>query len=34
MKILIKNGHVIDTDKKLEHVADVLLDDDNIQEVK
>lgn len=34
MKILIKNGHVIDPDTKLDQVADVLLEDDKIQEVK
>ena len=33
MKILIKNGHVIDPDTKLDQVADVLLEDDKIQEV-
>lgn len=34
MKILIKNGHVIDPDTKLDQVADVLLEDNKIQEVK
>ena len=34
MKILIKKGHVIDPDTKLDQVADVLLEDDKIQEVK
>ena len=34
MKILIKNGHVIDPDTKLDQVADVLLEDDKIQKVK
>ena len=33
MKILIKNGHVSDQDTKLDQVADVLLEDDKIQEV-
>ena len=33
MKILIKNGHVIDPDTKLDQVADVLLEDDKIQKV-
>lgn len=30
----VKNGHVIDPDTKLDQVADVLLEDDKIQEVK
>ena len=29
-----KKGHVIDPDTKLDQVADVLLEDDKIQEVK